>query len=343
MIDEWADFDSGDVPPDIPFEDVRITINRVDCYANDTGGAMTMAALKELPQWVGYTAAKVPMNPHTGRAAASNNPATWATADVAWAAKKRHGWAGIGYVFTIAASVVGVDLDDCFIGEGDGRRLTDTARQVVQMLDSYTEVSPSGRGLHILARGSIPNSIKHAGFEMYNELRYFTVTGRQYGRAAVEAGFVSGNIEARQRELAALFVAFGGDYEPRPLPTVPATYSANEPNIAEVQRALAIIPAWGDYNADWLPVLMAVHDAFPDQRGIDLIEAWSPGYKGEVAHKWESFRHAPRDGQRITIATLFHVAKMHGYQPARRPATAPPARRGADITDALARRRNGYA
>ncbi len=118
---------------------------------------MTLADLKLLPQWVGYTAAKVPMNPHNGRAAASNNPDTWGTAAQAWAAKKRHNWAGVGYVFTIAAGVVGVDLDDCFDADG---RLSDEARQIVQMLNSYTERSPSGTGLHILARGSIPHSIK---------------------------------------------------------------------------------------------------------------------------------------------------------------------------------------
>ena len=149
---------------------------------------MTLADLKLLPQWVGYTAAKVPMNPHNGRAAASNNPDTWGTAAQAWAAKKRHNWAGVGYVFTIAAGVVGVDLDDCFDADG---RLSDEARQIVQMLNSYTERSPSGTGLHILARGSIPHSIKTPTFEMYNELRYFTVTGRQFGASFVSMASAS--------------------------------------------------------------------------------------------------------------------------------------------------------
>lgn len=279
---------------------------------------MTMAELKTLPQWVGYTAKKIPMNPHTGGAAASNNPDTWATAAQAWAARKRHGWAGIGYVFTIGAGVVGVDLDDCFEGEGTGRRLTDTARQVVQMLDSYTELSPSGNGLHILACGSIPHSVKQPGFEMYNELRYFTVTGRQYGAAVVEEGFASGNIEARETELNALFVAFGGDVEPTAPERRPALEQGALPaDEAEVARALACLPPVGDYNTDWLPVLMAVHDAFPDERGITLIERWSPGYRGEVARKWKSFESVP-SGSRITIATLFHKARQYGYEPLRK-------------------------
>ena len=163
----------------------------------------TMAELKTLSQWVGYTAKKVPMCPHTGGAAASNNPDTWGTASQAWGAKKRYGWAGIGYVFTIGAGVVGVDLDDCFEGEGSARRLTDTARQIVQMLNSYTELSPSGNGLHILACGAIPHSIKQPGFEMYDELRYFTVTGWIYGEAR--------NIEDRPDELNALHATYADE------------------------------------------------------------------------------------------------------------------------------------
>lgn len=272
----------------------------------------TIAQLKERPAWVGWTTAKVPMNPHTGAAAASNNPETWGTAAQAWSAKKRNGWAGIGYVFTIAAGVVGIDLDDCF---NDAGELSDMARQVVQMMNSYTERSPSGKGLHILACGSIPHSVKPAGggFEMYNELRYFTVTGRQYGAAAVAEGIASGDIEDRQKELLALFVAFGGDMEPAKPVARPSTPATTEE--AEVAKALAVIPKTGDYNTDWLPMLLAVHDAFPDDRGIALIESWSPGYEGEVARKWRSFDRTARGG--ITIRTLFHRAMQFGYEPPR--------------------------
>lgn len=298
---------------------------------------LTMTELKMLPIWVGYTSTKIPMNAHTGNAAASNNPDTWSSAAEAWAAKKRYGWAGIGCVFSIKNGVVGVDLDDCFEEGPDGRRLTDTARQVVQMLNSYTELSPSGNGLHILACGTIPHSIKQPGFEMYNELRYFTMTGRKFGASE----FVGCDIEDRDTELNALFVVFGGDVEPAPLPQRPAIERGNmTTSMAEVQRALAVLPPHGDYNADWLPVLMAVHDAFPDQRGIDLIEQWSPGYKGEVGRKWRSFEGY--SGPRVTIASLFHRAKQYGYEPIKRQ-VARTSQRGSDITDALARRRNGHA
>lgn len=267
---------------------------------------LTIAELKALSTWVGYTSDKIPMNPRTGRAASSTDPATWATAPEAWAARRRNAWAGIGYVFTIGAGVVGIDLDDCY---DDNGKLSDVAGQVVSCLDSYTERSPSGRGLHILACGSIPHSIKQPGFEMYNEARYFTVTGDRL-RA------YSANIEDRPAELLSLFVTFGGDVEPEPRPLRQVATEWSTTNEADVRRALAALPSRGDYNTFWLPVLMAVHSAFPDQRGIDMIEAWSPGYKGEVARKWRSFDNRGYGEGGITIGTLFHMAKQHGFQPA---------------------------
>jgi len=83
---------------------------------------------------------------------------------------------------------------------------------------------------------------------------------------------------------------------------------------------------------------MAVHDALPDDRGIALVESWSPGYPGEVARKWHSFKRAPTSGNRVTVATLFGIAKRYGYQTARPAQTPRQSRQGADITDALAQR-----
>ena len=51
-------------------------------------------------------------------------------------------------------------------------------------MGSYTEVSPSGHGIHIIAKGS-PNfpTNRNGSIEMYNGGRYFTVTGRLFGAA----------------------------------------------------------------------------------------------------------------------------------------------------------------
>lgn len=268
--------------------------------------------LKQLPQWVGHKD-KIPKNPNTGHNASSTNPETWANAAQAWRAKQRNGWDGIGFVFTIESGIVGVDLDDCFhYPEDDGiKRLKPWARDVVQCLNSYTELSPSGNGLHILCIGEIPYSItkNKIGFEMYNEARYFTVTGREYG-----AGTGCYEIAERQKELTALHVTFADDPINKPLPKVQGQNEAISK--IEVEKALAVLPVHQDYN-DWLRCLMAVHDAFPDSDGVAMIEAWSPGHRGEVANKFRSFDRTAKDG--VTIASLFHLAKRHGYQPPMQP------------------------
>ncbi|GHU71591.1 hypothetical protein FACS1894184_18620 [Clostridia bacterium] len=56
--------------------------------------------------------------------------------------------------------------------------MTADAARVIQYYDSYTEVSPSGHGVHIIAKGKIPSGgHKRGGYEIYDRGRYFTITG----------------------------------------------------------------------------------------------------------------------------------------------------------------------
>ena len=263
----------------------------------------TINTLKNLPQWVGFNSSKVPMNPHNGKYAQTNNPSTWALAADAWKAKNRYRWSGIGFVFTLESGYVGIDLDDCFIRSNGSHHFKPYAKDVVQCLDSYTEYSPSRNGVHVICKGIIQDSVKRddIGFEMYNELRYFTVTGKEIG---------SSLIEERPSELQALYVTFTEERKDAPLPNIKPIH--NNTNPASVKKALEYLPIHQAYY-DWLRVLMAVHDAFPGNDGVTIIEAWSPGHKGEVARKFRSFERTPKDG--VTIGTLFHMAKNHGYSP----------------------------
>ncbi len=77
----------------------------------------------------------------------------------------------------------------------------------------------------------------------------------------------------------------------------------------EIRARLACIPPLGTYD-DWLEVLMAVHSAYPDDIGVALCEEWSPGKKGEIAKKFESFHKGERG-----IGTLVYLSNKHGYTP----------------------------
>lgn len=285
---------------------------------------ITLDDLKPLPFWVGHKN-KIPMSPNSGKAAMTNTPSTWNTASIAWSAKSRHGWDGIGYVFTIGMGIVGIDLDHCFDDQG---LLLSWAADVVNCLNSYTEKSPSGNGVHIFVRGEIDRSIQYkmesgGAFEMYNELRYFTVTGDTLN--------VNHFIEHRQKELDALYVTFGGDLDPKPLPTIKS--SNHQTSEKDIEDALRVMPVHGDYASYWLKVLMAVHDVFPDERGVSLIEAWSPGKKGEVRRKFLSFDRTSKSG--VTIASLFHMAKEYGWKPKKKRQATPKKAGQYDLRSAL--------
>jgi len=79
-------------------------------------------------------------------------------------------------VFADDDPIVGVDLDDCRDPEtGD---VDDAALDIIGRLDSYTEVSPSGTGYHVLITGELPDGRNRRGsVELYDTARFFTVTG----------------------------------------------------------------------------------------------------------------------------------------------------------------------
>ena len=131
--------------------------------------------LKQLPQWVCHRN-KVPFNPATGKAAKAGQPDTWARFEDAVKASGSFG--GIGFEFN-NNGIVGIDLDKVIADDGT---VSDEADGIVAMLDSYTEYSPSGKGLHIFVKGDISVDGRKKGFiEMHKAKRYFTMTGNVYG------------------------------------------------------------------------------------------------------------------------------------------------------------------
>ncbi len=139
--------------------------------------------LKTLPQWVnwgavGDKARKKPYNPETARPAKANEPSSWTTFDAVCEGVAHGVYEGIGFEFH-ANGIVGVDFDHCF----KDSQLDPWIASWVKRFDSYTEISPSGDGLHILCKGSLRGSVKRPRAELYDRTRYFTVTGNVYGTA----------------------------------------------------------------------------------------------------------------------------------------------------------------
>jgi len=132
--------------------------------------------------------AKVPYSPVTGRSASSRDPKTWGTFDeavAAYTASRAKGdpddaLDGIGFVFT-GTPYMGVDQDHVLGPDGE---LTPEASRIVEELDSYTEISPSGTGVKTFVRakklGNKWSKITGGRLEMYDEGRYFTMTGHHF-------------------------------------------------------------------------------------------------------------------------------------------------------------------
>lgn len=156
--------------------------------------------MRDLRQWLVWRSeerdgkpTKIPYSPLTGQRASSTTPETWTGYEEAVRACKKHGYGGIGFVFTPEDDLCGVDLDGCL--DAETGEIEPWAQEVIEGLDSYTEVSPSGTGVHVLVRGELPAGRNRKGrFEAYDRGRYFTVTGRHL------AG-TPRTVESRQEEL----------------------------------------------------------------------------------------------------------------------------------------------
>jgi hypothetical protein len=156
--------------------------------------------MRDLRQWLCWRIeerdgepTKVPYNPSTGEKADSTNPRTWTSHEKAVSVRKKHGYQGIGFVFTPEDDLCGVDLDKCLNPETE--EIEGWAQEIIEELDSYTEISPSGTGVHILVRARLPEGRNRKGrFEAYDRGRYFTVTGKHLSGSPQ-------SIESRQEEL----------------------------------------------------------------------------------------------------------------------------------------------
>ncbi|PGW47586.1 phage/plasmid primase, P4 family [Bacillus thuringiensis] len=167
--------------------------------------------LKNLPQWVLWRKetrngklTKIPYQ-FNGEMAQANNRRTWSTFATAVKFYLEGDYDGIGFVFSRQDNYVGIDLDKCVV---DGKTNV-FSTEIIDTLDSYTEFSPSGKGIHIIIKGSLPQSVlgtgrkntKH-GLEIYSYGRYFSFTGNREN---------SNDVYERTDELAEVFETYFDD------------------------------------------------------------------------------------------------------------------------------------
>ena len=190
---------------------------------------------------------KGPYQPVTGANAKSNDPASFVPYETA---VQTRGYDGIG--IGIFDGICAIDLDHCI---SDSGYYTETAAEIVSIMHSYTEYSPSGDGLHILFRAdgfSYPSDryyiMNHpANIEVYvagATNKYVTVTGN-----ACEA-YEFGD---RTEELNLVLEKFMR----RPDPSAGnANNAANQADSELFQQVVPLTPQWSElplFPVDALP------------------------------------------------------------------------------------------
>ena len=93
---------------------------------------------------------KIPYNPKSGSMAKSNSPKTWVNYDDAVTAFSGGSYDGIGFEFG-NSPFVGIDIDHCI----EGGVVNKEAQKIIDDFASYTELSPSCKGIHIIVKADI--------------------------------------------------------------------------------------------------------------------------------------------------------------------------------------------
>ena len=199
------------------------------------------------PHWVlwklmirGGNTTKLPYQPN-GMMADSTSQATWSDfTTVMTAYLHDDSFNGIGFVFSKDDPYVGIDLDKCrdlISGE-----VEPWATEILDSIDTYTELSPSGKGFHLIGKGKLPvKGRKKDHVEMYDSGRYFTVTGDKYGDSASTIANIQDDITALHADI------FGNETIPATAAklkaTLPSTDTTSRPPITPQAEDHAVVNA----------------------------------------------------------------------------------------------------
>lgn len=188
-----------------------------------------------------------------GSRAKPNDASTWTTFQKAVSAYVAGGFEGIGFALSDSTPFVGVDLDNCYCPAF--QLVAPHAQDVINSLQSYSEITPSGRGIRVLVSGKealpvnglnrklpelSPENCTPFGLELYKADRYLTLTGRQLDGSP-------DTIEHRPEALALIFRQYSKDQQnaaaadmPLPEKSVPGANTKAKKHF--IRREVRIFP-----------------------------------------------------------------------------------------------------
>lgn len=296
--------------------------------SNDARFANIPQELKARRQWVCYRIeerdgkkTKIPYRTDkVGRGKArSNDPATWHTFEEVLDAvgKPKNRFDGIGFVLSESDQYTFIDLDNVV---NDGT-VEEWAREIVDKVDSYTEFSQSGTGIHIIARAKKPGprcrTHKHPQFEIYDHVRLVVFTGNLWPGAPME-------IRDAQQAVNYIYLSVFGE-NPRNTPpkqTVKNTRSVGMSDPALIEMALAASNGdrfgrlWngntGDYNGDDSAADMALCCRLAFWTGRDPVRIDTLFREsGLMRPKWDEKRGERTYGQMTIRTAIQHTTEAY--------------------------------
>lgn len=288
-------------------------------------------AMRELPQWLLYKLeqkpgqakpAKVPYYASGHRRVGKQGDDADRHALVSFdAALKRLGqareFAGLGFAFLPGDGLVGIDIDGAI--DPESGEISAMCRELIDGCASYTERSPSGKGVHIITAGTIAKSFKsnEIGLEVFCSAQFFTCTGAWWPGAPREVRPLGDAVLVRMRELVEQGKAHARAV-PAPSLPAPSGGATHSDLVAWLEQALQVLdPACGYF--EWIGIGMALKSALGDA-GFALWDYWSSkageryGGAAKLAVHWKSFPGTDADG----ALTIFKMArKGKRWQPPR--------------------------
>ncbi len=235
----------------------------------------------------------------------TNDPSDWGTLAEARYMSDTSQLAGVGFVFTENDNYVCIDLDNVV---DDSGVIESWAQDLITDMDSYTEFSQSGEGIHIMARGKKPGprcrapKVNHQ-LEMYERKRFLVFTGN------ILTGSPT-TINDAQEAVNSIYSRMFGDKPANPPPKTPPRNTPpmgiSDPELIAKAMSAAngdkFTRLWegdtSDYNGDHSSADLALCDSLAfwmdnDPVRVDRLFRES----GLMRSKWDEYRGAKTYGQ----------------------------------------------
>lgn len=126
---------------------------------------------------------KVPYSPKTGRRVGAHDINDWGSfEDVVQLLSENNTYNGAGFFLSDNDPFGFIDLDAC-----DGNAELHAKQELIfKESTGYAELSPSGEGLHIIVKASLPHGRRRGKIEVYTSQRYMTMTGNVYRAGGID-------------------------------------------------------------------------------------------------------------------------------------------------------------